>query len=135
VFTGDILFIGGTPIMWAGPVERWIEACRRIEEMDVETVVPGHGPITDAGGAVEVRGYLEWLHEEARGRFDAGMEAVEAAKDIALGPYADWSDAERIAVNVHTMFRDFAGKETSASTLELFTSMATLREFQTQASD
>lgn len=133
VFTGDILFIGGTPIMWAGPVERWIDACRRIEEMDVETVVPGHGPITDAQGAAEVRGYLEWLRAEARDRFDAGMEAVEAAKDIALGPYADWSDAERIAVNVHTMFQDFAAKDTSPSTLELFSSMATLREFQTRS--
>jgi len=126
VFTGDILFIGGTPIMWAGPVERWIEACRRIEAMDVETVVPGHGPITDKGGAAEVRGYLEWLRNEARERFDGGMSALEAALDIPLGHYADWSDAERVAVNVQTLFRDFAGAETSASTIELFQGMATL---------
>lgn len=126
VFTGDILFIGGTPIMWAGPVERWIEACRRIESMDVETVVPGHGPITDKKGAAEVRGYLEWLRNEARERFDGGMNALDAALDIPLGHYADWSDAERVAVNVQTLYRDFAGAETSASTIELFQGMATL---------
>lgn len=126
VFTGDILFIGGTPIMWAGPVERWIEACRRIESMDVETVVPGHGPITDKKGAAEVRGYLEWLRNEARERFDGGMSALDAALDIPLGHYADWSDAERVAVNVQTLYRDFAGTETSASTIELFQGMATL---------
>ncbi len=126
VFTGDILFIGGTPIMWAGPVERWIEACRRIESMDVETVVPGHGPITDKKGAAEVRGYLEWLRNEARERFDGGMSALDAALDIPLGHYADWSDAERVAVNVQTLYRDFAGAETSASTIELFQGMATL---------
>ena len=71
VFTGDILFIDGTPIMWAGPVQSWIEACRRIEEMDVETVVPGHGPITDKRGAAAVRGYLEYIRDQARGRYDA----------------------------------------------------------------
>ena len=47
VYTGDILFIGGTPIAWAGPVKRWIDACDRIVAMDVEAIVPGHGPITD----------------------------------------------------------------------------------------
>ncbi|HPU15289.1 MAG TPA: MBL fold metallo-hydrolase, partial [Polymorphobacter sp.] len=41
VFTGDILFIEGTPIMWAGPVGNWIKACERILAMDVDTIVPG----------------------------------------------------------------------------------------------
>src|SRR6056297_2529739 len=36
LFAGDLLFIGGTPIMWAGPVENWIQACERMLEMDVE---------------------------------------------------------------------------------------------------
>ncbi|MCX7065563.1 MAG: MBL fold metallo-hydrolase, partial [Proteobacteria bacterium] len=30
VFTGDILFIEGHPILWAGPVGNWIEACNYI---------------------------------------------------------------------------------------------------------
>ena len=132
VFTGDILFIGGTPIMWAGPVDRWIEACRRIEAMDVETVVPGHGPFTGKQGAADVRGYFEWLRAEARERFEGGMAPLEAALDIPLGDYADWSDAERIAVNVHTLFRDFAAEQTQAGTIELFSGMATLWKAQTE---
>src|SRR6266581_2011075 len=43
IFTGDILFIGGHPIAWAGPVSNWIRACNLILTMDVETIVPGHG--------------------------------------------------------------------------------------------
>ena len=50
LFTGDILFIDGHPIMWAGPVENWIAACETILAMDVETIVPGHGPVTDKKG-------------------------------------------------------------------------------------
>ena len=51
VFTGDILFIEGTPILWEGPIGNWIRACERIEAMDVDVVVPGHGPITGPAGA------------------------------------------------------------------------------------
>lgn len=109
VFTGDILFIEGTPIMWAGPVDNWIRACERIEALDVETVVPGHGPITDKSGARAVREYLTYIRDEARKRFDAGLSVHDAINDIALADYASWGDAERIAVNVDTLYREFRG--------------------------
>ena len=65
------------------------------------------------------------LHLHRRSMTDS-MNALDAALDIPLGHYADWSDAERVAVNVQTLYRDFAGAETSASTIELFQGMATL---------
>jgi glyoxylase-like metal-dependent hydrolase (beta-lactamase superfamily II) len=129
VFTGDILFIDGTPIMWAGPVENWIGACRRIEAMDVETVVPGHGPITDKRGAAAVRGYLEYVRDEARKRHDAGLDAFEAAKDIALGDYAAWGDAERIVVNVDRLYREFSGDDSAPDIATLFGRMAEVAGF------
>ena len=63
VYTGDILFIEGTPVMWEGPVKNWISACKRIEDMDVDLIVPGHGPITDKHGVARVRRYLQYLVE------------------------------------------------------------------------
>jgi len=124
VFTGDILFIDGTPIMWAGPVQNWIDACRRILEMDVETVVPGHGPITDRRGVAAVQGYLEYVRDQARSRYDAGMDAFEAAKDIALGDYASWGDSERIVVNVDRLYREFSGDDSAPEIPKLFSQMA-----------
>lgn len=126
IFTGDILFVDGTPIMWAGPVERWIDACRRIEALDVETVVPGHGPISDRRGAAAVRGYLEYVRDEARRRFEAGLDAFEAAQDIALGDYSAWGDAERIVVNVDRLYAEFRGDGTPSDVATLFTRMAQL---------
>ncbi|MCI0636874.1 MAG: MBL fold metallo-hydrolase, partial [Actinobacteria bacterium] len=126
VFTGDILFVDGTPIMWEGPVAGWIRACERIEAMDVEVVVPGHGPITDRSGARRVREYLAYVRDETRRRFDAGMDAAEAARDIALGDYSAWGDAERIVVNVDTLYREFSGSSERTSPVELFGRMAEL---------
>lgn len=124
VFTGDILFIDGTPILWNGPIENWIRACDLIAAMDVETIVPGHGPITDKRGPRAVKAYLEYIHDEARKRYDAGLSMEEAALDIALGDYASWGDSERIAVNVATLYRGFGTSEAAPDILQLFTLMA-----------
>ncbi|MGB1087553.1 MAG: MBL fold metallo-hydrolase, partial [Alphaproteobacteria bacterium] len=36
VYTGDILFIEGTPIMWTGPVSNWINACDQMLALDID---------------------------------------------------------------------------------------------------
>lgn len=124
VYTGDILFIGGTPIMWAGPAQNWIDACKKIESMDVDYVVPGHGPIVDRKAAAQVRGYLEYVRDEAKKRYDAGMEPLAAAKDIPLKEYGEWTDSERIVVTVDRLYSELSGKPPNADVLALFAGMA-----------
>ncbi len=126
VFTADILFIGGHPIIWAGPTSNWLRACDRILAMDVNTIVPGHGPITDKKGVAEVKGYLEYIYQEARKRYEIGMSDQEAARDIDLDRYANWTDGERIAVNVASIFREFKGDQTHPKMVDMFGKMAEL---------
>jgi glyoxylase-like metal-dependent hydrolase (beta-lactamase superfamily II) len=126
IFTGDILFIGGHPIVWAGPVGNWLRACERILALDVDVIVPGHGPITDKHGVAEVKGYLEYVYQEARKRYDAGMSAAEAARDIPMDRYATWTDGERIAVNIATCYREFSGAQDHPNILALFAEMGAL---------
>jgi len=126
IFTGDILFIDGTPIMWEGPVANWIDACEKIVALDPEVVVPGHGPLTDTRGALAVRDYLIYIRDEARKRFEAGLSAREAALDIRLGDYSAWLDSERIAVNVVTLYREFGDTSTPPGPMETFELMAEL---------
>ncbi|HEY5700228.1 MAG TPA: MBL fold metallo-hydrolase, partial [Acidimicrobiales bacterium] len=87
VFTGDILFIGGTPLIWDGPVQNWLDACDRILDLGCEVIVPGHGPLTDADGVRTTAGYLRFIRAEATARHEAGMSATEAAWDIDLGDF------------------------------------------------
>lgn len=127
VYTGDILFIEGHPIMWAGPVANWIAACEHIIALAPQTVVPGHGPITDLRGVRAVRDYLVYIRDQARLRFDAGMPVYEAVLDIALDDYSSWGDAERIVVNVDTLYREFAGSDAPADVAGMFGAMARIR--------
>ena len=128
VFTGDILFIEGTPIVWEGPVANWIAACDRILEIKPNVIVPGHGPLTDLKGVRAVQDYLAYIQSEARIRFDAGLSAMEAARDITLGAFSSWLDAERIAVNVHTLYAEFDPQAPRPNVIELFGHMAELAE-------
>jgi cyclase len=129
IFTGDILFIEGTPIMWEGPVGNWIKACHLIESLDVDHIVPGHGPITDKHGVAKVREYLEYVRHQAKTRYDTGMSSFEAAKDIELAEYSSWSDPERIAVNVDSLYREFGSNDSATDVMELFRQMAVLAGF------
>ena len=76
-----------------------------IRALDCDTIVPGHGPVTDKRGVEAVRNDLTYVRDQARQRYDAGLTARDAAHDIALGDYDSWGDAERIAVNVATLYR------------------------------
>ena len=89
VYTGDILFIGGTPIVWAGPLSNWIAACDLMLGLDVDIVVPGHGPVTDKAGVAAVRDYLAYVDARGDARFDAGLDAFDAAREIGAAIGAD----------------------------------------------
>jgi cyclase len=106
VFTGDLVFVEGTPIAWAGPISNWTAACEAIASLDVDTVVPGHGPITGRQGVLDVKRYFDFVFAEAQKRHAAGMDSMEAAFDIELGEFTELSDAERIVVTVETIYRD-----------------------------
>jgi glyoxylase-like metal-dependent hydrolase (beta-lactamase superfamily II) len=131
IYTGDILFIGGTPIVWAGPLSNWVAACDLILGMDVDTVVPGHGPITDKSGVAEVRDYLAFVDEQAGVYQAAGVDAFEAAQQIAAAvgarpDFGSWGEFGRIAVNVETAYRSRDSQYRSPDVVELFRRMAVI---------
>lgn len=130
VYTGDILFIGGTPIVWVGPLSNWIAACDLITSSDVEHIVPGHGPLTDKAGVVAVRDYLRFVESEATERFHGGLDAWDAARDIALNGFSDWGEFGRIAVNVDTVYRSLDPQHQSPNVVEQFKRMFTLEHQQ-----
>jgi cyclase len=123
VYTGDILFNGGHPIVWAGPVANWIAACNRILALDAPTVVPGHGPLCGATEVAAQRDYFTFLTDEVRPRAEAGMAPMDVARDIDLGPYAGMTERERLVANVAAVFRDL-GMPAPADAATLLQQMA-----------
>jgi cyclase len=128
VFTGDLLFHKGHPIIWAGPVGNWIAACDYLLGLDVEVIVPGHGPLADKSAVDDLKSYLLYLRDEARVRFDAGIGFEEAARDIVLDAFSDWSDSERVVANVFALYREFRGESPQPEGPDLFAAMGRYRK-------
>lgn len=123
VFTGDLLFNEGHPIMWDGPIENWIAACDHIIALDPEVVVPGHGPITDTRAVANLKAYFEYVRDEARKRFDAGLGWKDAARDINMTEYRGWTDPERIVANVFVLYRSWGASLAPEDGRDLFGEM------------
>lgn len=109
VFAGDLVFHRCTPIGWDGTHAAWVAALERIASLDPAVVVPGHGPLADVTGVLALRDYLVYVHDEAVAHREAGRTPLEAAQRIELGPYAGWTEPERIAFNVHRVYREQEG--------------------------
>ena len=115
VIAADILFTGVTPVMWAGPTERWIAALDRIAALEPDVVVPGHGPLAGLADVRTLRDYWELVDERAQEGLTAGRSPYEIAHAIVTSdefrsaPWGGWDHPERIVIGVHTIDRHRSG--------------------------
>ena len=115
VFAGDVLFRHCTPMGWTGTYDKWFKCLDLLLELDPEVIVPGHGPLCGVEGAREMRAYLEYVHDESKRHFEAGLTSLEAAKRIEFGPYSKWRAPARLFMNVERAYREFRGEPADAS--------------------
>lgn len=97
LFAGDLLFAQSFP--WAGDPsadpDEWIEAFKTILRMDVDTIIPGHGPTCDKQ---EVRIQLKWFEDvrhEMKKLIEEGKSMEEAIRcegypQFYKAEYPDW---------------------------------------------
>jgi glyoxylase-like metal-dependent hydrolase (beta-lactamase superfamily II) len=84
----------------AYPTE-WIEAVKRIEQMDARWFVPGHGFVDDAATLKEeltrFRQAMEKVRSEGSRLMRSGVPVEEAAARADFGEFTDWSRREEMA--------------------------------------
>jgi len=114
LFAGDVVFRQCAPIGWTGTYEKWLKALDLIIWLDPDVIVPGHGPLCGVEGAMEMKAYLEYVHEESRRCFDRRLTAIEASRRIDLGPYAQWHGPARLYTNVERAYREFRNEPADA---------------------
>jgi hypothetical protein len=100
-------------VIWEGPVDNWIKACDYILDLDVDIIVPGHGPIADKLAVREMKAYLAFVKAEAR--------------RISLDRFSTWLDPERIIINVASLYREFSGEIAPLDRMPLFAEMKRYR--------
>jgi cyclase len=129
LYAGDILFVGGTPIAWAGPIDRWIAALDRILDLDVDVIVPGHGPVSGKPEVADMRAYLVTVSDQARQRFEDGLDVDAAIASIELGRFADLPEHGRLAQNVLNVYQQLDPSLPRPDRLTVLTKIAALEGF------
>ncbi|HEV2361843.1 MAG TPA: MBL fold metallo-hydrolase, partial [Acidimicrobiales bacterium] len=109
LFTGDLIFNGGTPFVLMGSVRGSLEALDRLDEFGADVLVPGHGEPCGREAIAAVRSYLTFVWETATSAHAAGESPLEAAKAVDLGDFMDLTDRERIVGNLHRAYAEIEG--------------------------
>jgi len=107
---GDVGFFYVAPFCQNANPSNWISICDRIAGMDVERIVPGHGPLGGKQQLTEMADYLRLLRVEAKKRWDKKMTAGQAAADITLGKFDNWIGPERIVMDTDRFYMEFEGR-------------------------
>ena len=114
LFTGDLVFNGGTPFVLMGSVSGSIAVLDRLSEFDAAVIVPGHGEPCAAETLASVGDYLRFVHETAISARAADLTPLEAARVADLGRFAELTDAERLVGNLHRAYAECDGASPGA---------------------
>ena len=110
LFTGDLVFNGGTPFVAMGSIAGSLVALERLKDFGAETIVPGHGPVCGPDVIDNMETYLRFVQGQATDAYASGLSPLDAAQQIDLGRFAPWHDSERLAGNLHRAYSELRGE-------------------------
>ena len=89
-----------------GYLEDWIESLKRVEAMDFDVLVPGHGPLGGKADVVAYRLFKETLRDEVLKLVREGKTLEEVKAAVKLPQYAGLAGYEQMfPLNVEGMYR------------------------------
>lgn len=109
LFSGDLVFNGGTPFVVMGSVAGSFDAIERMRAFDADVVIPGHGPVCTPEVFDQLEDYFRFVQDTAAEAKASDTSALDAARQIDLGPFAGWTDSERIVGNLHRALYELEG--------------------------
>jgi cyclase len=110
LFSGDLIFHGLTPLVFAGSVDGALRSLDWLAAFQPDHVVPGHGPLVAQVDLSAVLGeherYYRFVQSVATAGQRDGIGPLAAAQRADLGEFAHWLDAERLVLNLHRAYAD-----------------------------
>ena len=111
LFTGDLVFHGGTPFVLMGSVQGALESLDFLRSFGAGTVVPGHGPVCGPEVFDVHERYYRFVLDVAGRAHRQGTRPLEAAYAADLGEFATLTDPERLVGNLHRAMAELDGVE------------------------
>ncbi len=88
-------------------IPEWIDSLKRVEQMNFDILVPGHGRQGNRGNVTDFRLYLEDLQGQVFALVREGKTLEEVKAAVDLSKYKDWGGFERMSqANIEGMYRE-----------------------------
>jgi cyclase len=111
VFMGDLLSVRSHPSFYGDPHE-WIRILTRIEALDFDIAVPGHGPVGSKDDLVRMRRYITDLLGLASTIVTTGGAKERAAEAVLPEEYRGWAAPTVFSENLRKLY-DYVAKDGS----------------------
>lgn len=105
VFTGDLVFIGCHPYLADGDPQILISSLNELKTMDIEKVVPGHGPVGTKDDIFRMINYIKMLQNFSKDFVVKGKPIDEVSNIKIPKPYDSWYFPDFFAINMKFMYK------------------------------
>ena len=95
LFMGDLGFFQSQPFMGFCDPEAWIAQLERLQRSDIETFVPGHGPLGTKADLALQGEYIKALEGLVAQVIEEGGSVEEALQRLLPAPFDVWLEGER----------------------------------------
>jgi cyclase len=114
VFTGDNVVRGSMPFLHQAVPYAWLDSLKRIEQLEVDYIVPGHGKVCDKSYLAEMSANIAAWIEVVKDAVDKGWSLEECQSRInMLDRYA--GDKQRMGfvqkINIENLFKVLSKKD------------------------
>jgi glyoxylase-like metal-dependent hydrolase (beta-lactamase superfamily II) len=111
LFSADLLFVNLHPTVREGDSVNWERILQRLEGLDINWIVTGHGDIVQGKSIMQAQAaYFQTMRSRVRDLMQQGKTLDEIKAQIDLGEYATWGRAEQIPDTIEVLYRELGGR-------------------------
>ena len=110
IITGGLVYAGQIPDLREARVTNWIDGLQKMEDLDAETIIPGHGPVGGKPRVTLMKHYLMELRTFVKDELSDGGSLPDIQKKVRekmQKKFGSWTNQELIDQNVERAFFEY----------------------------
>jgi phosphoglycerate dehydrogenase-like enzyme/glyoxylase-like metal-dependent hydrolase (beta-lactamase superfamily II) len=120
VCTGDACVNGAFNFMGHSDSASWIRVLEKCQQLDIQLVLPGHGPPAGKDVLEKQKRYFVELRQQVRKGIQAGQDLADITKNINMPWYKEWTTVTPSPANVEHVYNELTGRITPWDLVEDF---------------
>jgi len=108
--TGDACTNGAYNFMGHSDLASWIRCLEGMQQLDIQMIVPGHGPLAGKELLEKQKRYFVELRKEVQKGIDARKSVGDIIKDLDFPWYKEWTGVQPSPDNIRHAYAELTGR-------------------------